>query len=162
MINKLCFLVAVIALYGSFDDATTFKVIRVIDGDTVEVLSDGKPLRLRLEGIDAPERGQPYGKSAKEYLADLVAGKKITFVDLGEDKYKRTIARIRIDGVDVCESMVKNGFAWHYVKYAKDDLELAKAEMKAREAKRGLWSDKRRVAPWKWRKLSKAERDKLR
>ncbi|GAB5444211.1 MAG: hypothetical protein Fues2KO_45600 [Fuerstiella sp.] len=137
------------------------RVIGIIDGDTIDVLADGKQLRLRLAGIDAPERGQPFGRSAKQQLSDRIAGRSVRVVITDTDRYGRSIADVFDDDGHLNRWLVERGLAWHYVKYS-DSAELAAAESSARSAGRGLWSDPRHVAPWDWRRLSKSERDQLR
>lgn len=135
------------------DDSKTLKaqVIAVIDGDTVDIFFDGKKKRVRLEGIDAPERGQPYGTQAKQALSKLVFGKAVTVESTGTDRYGRMLARLRVGPLDVCRQLVENGMAWHYKRYS-DDPDLAKAENAARKAKQGLWTDPNPLPPWDWRK----------
>jgi endonuclease YncB( thermonuclease family) len=138
-------------------------VISVLDGDTIDLLDeDHVKTRVRFHGIDAPENGQPFGNNAKRFVSERIAGKTFDVREYNLDRYGRTIGDVLIDGQRLSVELVRAGLAWHYVQYAPDDLELAAAELEAREANRGLWADKRHVAPWDWRKLSKAERDKLR
>ena len=147
------------------------KVVGIIDGDTIDILVDGKETkRLRLNGIDAPETGQPFGKNAKQFLSDTIGGKFVRIVEHDQDRYSRTIADIYLPVADplvnlpdmfLNRELVKRGLAWHYKQYS-DDERLAQDEERARAGKLGLWSDPRHVAPWDWRKLSKDERDKLR
>ena len=140
------------------------KVIGVIDGDTVDVLLENKTtIRLRFNAIDAPERGQPFGNNAKQFVSDQIFGKQIRIVDFGRDRYDRMIADLYRDGetMSVNAALVHAGLAWHYTKYSSDET-LTAAQREAEANQLGLWSDPRYVAPWDWRKLSKEERDKLR
>ena len=140
----------------------TAKCVGVVDGDTVDILTDDKKqIRLRLAAIDTPERDQPFGNTAKKYLSGLIFGKGIQYEVTETDKYGRSVAFIFIDSKDVNAAMVEAGLAWHYLKYS-DDENLSRLESVARTEKRGLWADARHLAPWDWRKLSKEERDKLR
>ncbi len=142
-----------------------FKVIKIIDGDTIDVLTgDRVMIRLRINGIDAPERGQPFGNNARRDLSDTIGGKLVRLRGHGLDKYNRAITDIYLPGqteLFINRELVKRGLAWHYKEYS-NDARLAADEVKARAAKLGLWSDRRHVAPWDWRKLSKVERDGLR
>jgi endonuclease YncB( thermonuclease family) len=139
------------------------KVIAVLDGDTLDILDKNKKtMRIRLHGIDAPEKGQPFGRTAKEFLALQLAGKHVQVQQVEKDRYGRTIGDISVGGKRISVEMIKAGLAWHYVQFASDDQDLASAELEARSANRGLWADKRYVEPWQWRKLSKEDRDKLR
>lgn len=139
--------------YGSLNE-TSFKakVVRVIDGDTIELLDTRKQKhRIRFWGIDAPETttNQPFGKKAKEILATKIAGKEIKATIKDKDKYGRTIAKIELNGEDINKFMVASGLAWAYTYYTdayKND------EKKAREAKIGLWVDKNPIEPYEWRK----------
>ncbi len=142
-------------------DTDTFKVISITDGDTADILKDGKPLRLRFAGIDTPEKGQPFGNTAKQVLSDRIGGKFVRVVIREVDRYGRAIADVYDDQGHVNLWLVQQGLAWHYTAYS-DDIGLAAAERDAKASSRGLWSDKRHVAPWNWRKLSKVERDGLR
>lgn len=140
----------------------TGKVVRIADGDTITVLDAANAQhKVRLQGIDAPERGQPFGTKAREGLAAMVMGKAVTVHDDGKDKYGRTLGRIEIEGRDVNRQMVADGLAWHYVKFSRD-ARLAAAERDARAARRGLWADAAPVPPWEWRKIPKAEKDAAR
>jgi len=128
-------------------------VIAVLDGDTLEVLHDHHAERIRLNGIDCPEKGQPYGKRAKQAASALVFGKHVTLNTRGLDKYGRTIADVILpDGTKVNQELVKAGWCWWYRKYAPTDVELEKLEKEAWEAKEGLWVDPAPVPPWEWRK----------
>ena len=167
--KTLTSLILLIALAGCEQQTTTqtpppategfiAKVIGIVDGDTVDVLLENKTtLRLRFNAIDAPERGQPFGNNAKQFVSDQIFGQQIRIVDHGRDRYDRLIADLYRNGetISLNAALVHAGLAWHYTEYS-DDETLAAANQ------RGLWSDPRYVAPWDWRKLSKEERDKLR
>lgn len=138
----------------------TFKVVRVVDGDTIDVLVNRSPLRLRLNGVDTPEKGQPFGNNATEDLSQLIGGKHVRYVVRNSDGYGRSIADIYLNDLHVNLWLVRRGLAWHYVAYS-DDASLAAAEAEAKAAGRGVWSDPRRVAPWNWRKLSHLQREEF-
>ncbi len=131
------------------------KVISVTDGDTIKVLVNKETVTVRLEGIDAPESGQSFGKKAKEALAGLVAGKTVTVKKTGADKYKRTLGIVIVGDVDASAKLLEDGWAWHFKKY-NDEERLAKLEEAARKAKRGLWADENPLAPWDYRARQKA------
>jgi len=127
------------------------KVVSVLDGDTIDALHNGQAERIRLNGIDCPEKGQPYGKTAKRFLADLVAGKTVTIHTHGLDRHKRTIGDVLLpDGTNANRELIKAGLAWWYRKYSKDES-LGALEAEAREAKRGLWADPNPIPPWVYR-----------
>jgi endonuclease YncB( thermonuclease family) len=133
----------------------TGKVVTVHDGDTLTVLDAANVQhKVRLQGIDAPERGQPFGNVARDRLAALTMGMAVTVHDDGRDKWGRTLGRIEVEGQDVNQQMVVEGLAWHYVQF-NNDPRLAAAEQKARDARRGLWADAKPVPPWEWRKSEK-------
>ena len=126
------------------------KVIGVTDGDTVTVLRGREQIKIRLEGIDAPERGQAFADKSKSALSKLVYRKSITIQKTGEDRYGRTLGRIQVAGRDAAEEMIKQGMAWHYKDYSTDEV-LAELEVQARAAKIGLWSESNALAPWEYR-----------
>jgi endonuclease YncB( thermonuclease family) len=137
--------------------AAVWRVVSVHDGDTLRAIDEGKvEYRIRLAGIDTPERGQPFGNVARERLAALTMGQAVEVHVEDRDRYGRTVARLEVGGLDVCLQMVADGLAWHYTRYS-DDADLAAAEREARAARRGLWRDAAPVAPWDWR-ASEAER----
>jgi len=132
-----------------------WKVVSVHDGDTLTVLDAASVQhKVRLQGIDAPERGQPFGTVARERLAALTMGQTVTVETFGRDRYGRTLGRIVIEGQDVNRQMVLDGLAWHYLRYSKAEA-LTAAEREARAAGRGLWADREPVPPWEWRATAK-------
>lgn len=132
------------------------RVVSVADGDTVTLLVDQQQVRVRMAGIDAPEKAQPFGQRSKQNLAALVFGKDVEADCPKTDRYKRSVCRIVINGVDVSLEQVKAGMAWWYRQYAKEqtakdreDYEVAEFEAKSRRI--GLWAEKNPVPPWGWR-----------
>lgn len=108
---------------------------------------------VRLVGIDCPEKGQTYGKRARQAASKLVFGKEVTLQTYGLDKYGRTIADVLLpDGMNVNHELVKDGWCWWHRKYAPGDTVLVGLEKSAREAKRGLWVDPAPIPPWVYRK----------
>lgn len=125
--------------------------VAVLDGDTVEVLTDQHvKIRIRLAGIDAPEKSQAYGQRSKQNLASMVAGKSVDVVDHGRDQYGRTVGSLSVDGFDVNAEQVKAGYAWVYARHNRDSR-LPEFEEKARTARVGLWKDPKPTAPWEYR-----------
>ena len=123
-----------------------------MDGDTFEALTKEKTTeRIRLHGIDCPERNQPFSLAAKNKLADLIFSKQIKFIRMDIDRYGRTVAMVFINHENVNESMLWAGLAWHFKRYdqnpAWDALERAAARKRT-----GLWADAQPVPPWSWRK----------
>lgn len=129
------------------------------DGDTVRVLTPEKTeVRVRFDGIDAPESKQAFGNQAKKRLSDLVFGKTVTVKVNDVDRYGRSVGELTVGGASVNERMVRDGYAWWYRQYAKTNKTLERFEKEARNAKRGLWGDKKPQAPWEWRKDQRTKR----
>ncbi len=130
----------------------TGKLVKVLDGDTVEVLHDGKAERIRLAQIDCPEKGQPYGQAAKQYVLDVAALKIVTVEVETVDRYGRTVGEVFLpDGSNLNKQIVGAGYAWQYKRYSKDPA-CADLEAGARVAGLGLWHGKAPVPPWEWRR----------
>lgn len=134
------------------------KVIRVLDGDTIEVKTlPAKivvyevPIRVRLINIDAPEKKQPFGRWSTNQLKTLLAGQSVTVSYTQTDRYGRIIGRVfTTNGTDASRFMVQSGAAWVYERYNADES-LPALQREAREQKRGLWADSNPVPPWEWR-----------
>ncbi len=134
------------------------RVVSVHDGDTLTVLDEtNTQIKVRLDAIDAPELGQPFGQAAKRALSEMVFGKNVVVIKKREDRWGRTIGHVLIDGKDTNLLMLEDGMAWHYREYSKN-ARLQRAEDDARAAGNGLWADRNSVPPWDWRKLDKDER----
>lgn len=128
------------------------KVVGVHDGDSITVLAaDNVQLKVRLDGIDAPELKQPFSQQSKQALSGLVFGKSVNLRVTGKDRYKRTLAVVMAGGLNVNREMVIQGLAWRYDKYSKDAALLA-AQNEAKGQRRGLWADSSPVPPWEWRR----------
>ena len=134
------------------------RVVSVADGDTITVLDDAKTqYKVRLDAIDAPELGQPFGQASKKALSEMVFGQDVVVIRKTTDRYGRTVGHVLIDGRDVNLAMLEAGMAWHYKEYDKNKR-LAAAEIAAKEAKIGLWRDGGAVAPWDWRAAARTKR----
>jgi micrococcal nuclease len=131
--------------------ACAHQVVGIADGDTLTVLRNRKPVKVRLSDIDAPEKRQPFGARAKQTLSDMCFGKDATLSVRNKDRYGRVVARVSCDGVDVNRAQVERGMAWHYRRYSKDKA-LAVIQDQARVARRGLWADPAPVPPWTFRR----------
>ena len=165
--NRMKILIIILTLAGfllcSLVNANTLtgNVVRIIDGDTVVVLDANKvQYKIRLMGIDAPEKKQAYGKKSKDNLSDLVAGKFVVVEYNKLDRYKRIIGKILLNSNDMNLKQVSSGMAWHYKKYQgeqsrADQMKYSEAEVDASNAKRGLWYDPEPIPPWDYRKLKK-------
>ena len=129
------------------------KVVAVSDGDTITVLDemDKGNFKIRLDKIDAPEKKQPFGSKAKQFLSSLIFGKQVTVRFKAVDRYGRIIGTVYCDEVEINLVMVQNGYAWHYRHYDKTPAYIH-AEKLARANKKGLWADNAPVNPYKFRK----------
>jgi micrococcal nuclease len=134
------------------------KVVSVHDGDTITGLDDSKTqFKIRLDAIDAPELGQPFGQASKKALSEKVFGKNVVVIVKTKDKYGRTVGHVMIDGRDVNLEMLEEGMAWHYAKY-DHNKRLREAEQSARATNNGLWTDGEAVPPWEWRASKRMRR----
>ena len=140
-------------LLPTFVLATDFtgRVVGIADGDTISVMHGTRAEKIRLNGIDCPEKRQAFGQRAKQFTSKLAFGKNVTVKTFGHDKYGRTIGDVILpDGSALNEELVKAGLAWWYEKYSKD-IRLRDLQEEARQAKRGLWVYPDPVPPWEWR-----------
>lgn len=139
----------------------TGRIISIADGDTVTLLDANlQQHKIRLSGIDAPERRQPFGNRSRLHLGALVFGRQVTADCPKTDRYKRAVCRLEVDGVDANLAQIEAGMAWHYKAYAReqppaDRWRYAKAEDRARDARQGLWADRAPMAPWDFRTTRK-------
>jgi len=144
-------------LFTAYAHAATIitgKVIGVTDGDTIKVLQNHTQYKIRLYGIDTPEKRQDFGMRAKQFTSGLVYGKNVKVVEKDVDRYGRIVGLVYVGG-DTCvnQEIVKNGFAWVYKRYCKDDFckDWIKFEEQARSSKVGLWSHPTPIPPWEFR-----------
>lgn len=143
------------------------RIVGVIDGDTVDLLTESKQLvRVRLAGIDAPERRQPFGSAAKKVLSGFVFSKPATLEGGKKDRYGRLVAKVVVGGQDANLRLVRLGYAWHYKKYQSEqtpeDRRLYDAAQAAAMYQRaGLWKDLAPVAPWDFRASRRRTSSKL-
>ncbi len=156
------FVAATLFASHAYSDILTGRVVKVADGDTVTVLDDlHQQQKIRLMGIDAPEKKMPYGNRSKQALSDMVFNRQVRVEYSKKDRYGRTLGKIIVDGVDANLAQIKGGMAWHYKQYQRDQsladrATYAQAEEDARSAKRGLWKDADPMPPWEWRRAEKA------
>jgi endonuclease YncB( thermonuclease family) len=143
---------------AAWAETITGRVVGVADGDTITVLdAKNEQHKIRLAGIDAPEKNQPYGQAAKQSLSDQVYERQVSVETSKRDRYGRAIGKVLVDGNDANLEQVRRGLAWHYKTYEReqeppDRATYASVEIEARGANRGLWGDPAPVAPWDWRK----------
>lgn len=155
MLKKLLFASSIfISPFIASADSFEGRVVNVLDGDTVQVLrQDNTNVRVRLYGIDAPEKDQPWGQQSKKYLIEAVASKAVSVTGDVHDKYGRFLGTLWLKGKDVNASMVAAGYAWAYrYKGIATVSEYAAMENTARKTAVGLWRDKEPVEPFQWRK----------
>ena len=135
-------------------------VVAVSDGDTIIVLDAKKTQhKIRLDAIDAPERGQAFGTQGRRYLASLVGGRNVRIVSSGKDRYGRLLGTVFIGEKNINLMVVDAGYAWHYVQFAQNKQEYAAAEARAKKARLGLWADTAPpIPPWDYRKAKKNSR----
>jgi micrococcal nuclease len=151
MIVRL-FILVLVSFSAARSESFSGRVVAVADGDTIDLLRDGRAVRVRLHGIDCPERGQPFGRQARQYTGTLAFGKTVIVRVRDTDRYGRVVAEVSLpDGKSLNGELVRAGLAWHYVRYSNDGI-LARLEAVARAARRGLWTDSRAVPPWEFRK----------
>jgi micrococcal nuclease len=135
--------------------AFAHQVIGIADGDTLTLLVDRKPVKIRLANIDAPEKAQSWGSRSKQSLSDLCWGKDATYETQDVDRYGRTVAVVKCGGVEVNRAQVERGMAWTYTRYNKD-RSLPALQDKARQQGSGLWADgDRAVPPWEFRRAKR-------
>lgn len=137
-------------------------VVKIVDGDSfIGLTNDRKEVHYRLQGIDAPEKGQPFSGKSKEKLAELIAGKYVGIkAQQKPDRYGRLIVwAYTPEGKDVSAEMLKTGFSWHFRKYDNSAF-YSQLETEARKNRSGLWSDANPIEPWNFRKEHKTNNSK--
>jgi endonuclease YncB( thermonuclease family) len=127
------------------------KVVTVKDGDSIVVLRDRKEVQVRLNGVDAPEKGQAFGNRAKKFTQASCYNSLVTVREVGLDRYGRTLAEVTLpDGRSLNQEIVRAGYAWWFRRYSNDEA-LLRLEAEARSARRGLWVDRDPIPPWEYR-----------
>ena len=150
-------LLLLLALTGS-TLAEQLKVVSISDGDTFTGLdSENRQVKVRLHGIDAPEKAQAFGNVSRKALGDLIEDKTVEVQQVDKDRYGRVVANVHIGGVHLIRELVAKGLAWRYVQYDKKG-EFTQVEQAARAARKGVWGDANPVPHWEWRKGEKGVR----
>lgn len=139
--------------------AWTAKVVGVSDGDTIRVMHNGREEKIRLFGVDCPEKDQDFGNKAKRFTSDMVFGKTVEVEQVDRDQYGRTVAWVTVDGRSLNKELLRAGLAWWYRSHARKDAELAQLENEARQNRLGLWSHRDPVPPWKFRRDNRDKHD---
>jgi len=159
-VRRRCVLLALAVLWCTVAAADTLEgtVVGIADGDTLTLLDEGQTQhRVRLAGIDAPEKRQAFGTRAQQALANAVFRRRVTVVWHKRDRYGRLVAKVVSEGHDVGLALVSAGLAWHYKSFeqeqsADERTSYADAEVKARQQRLGLWRDASPVPPWEFRR----------
>ena len=158
-INRILISTALVLLAtAAHADTLVGRVVGIADGDTLTLLDAANTQhKIRLSGIDSPEKGQPFGQVCKQSLSDLAYGRTVAVEANKRDRYGRVIGKVLVDGQDANLEQVRRGCAWHYKKYQNeqvldDRLAYNAAEEAARAGGVGLWGDRDPVPPWEWRR----------
>jgi endonuclease YncB( thermonuclease family) len=134
------------------------KVVGVSDGDTLEVMHEGRAVKVRLHGIDCPEKNQAYGQRARQFTSEHVFSQLVNVVVRDRDRYGRLVGDVYLQsGWHLNHELVGAGLAWWYEQYAPKDPQLASLQHAAQRARRGLWSDPQAMPPWTFRKPSRSQ-----
>lgn len=136
------------------------QVVRILDGDTIAVLQDnGHRTRVRLNGIDAPEKGQPFGQRSRQALTTLTAGKRVHVEGNNRDRYSRLLGTVWYGSTDINAAQIIIGMAWAY-RYRGKSMVPAYADLEetARKNRSGLWAEPAPVEPWRWLKNQSSDK----
>lgn len=154
---KIVILLVLLIILPVLSWAWSGKVVGVDNGDTIEVLHDGKGEKVRLYGIDCPDIKQDFGQRAKEFTSQYVFGKIVEVEPVATDHYGRTVALVYFNNNSLNEAIIKSGFAWAYKKYSVKPqcAEWIFFELQARVEKLGLWSMPNPTPPWEFRHKNK-------
>ncbi|MFO7541379.1 MAG: thermonuclease family protein [Thiobacillus sp.] len=157
--NRVLLAIALTVLApASHADILTGRVVGIADGDTLTLLdATNTQHKIRLAGIDSPEKGQAYGQVCKQSLSDLAYNRMVAVESNKLDRYGRAIGKVLVNGEDANLEQLRRGCGWHYKKYQNeqsldDRSSYSTAEEVARASRVGLWSDAGAVPPWEWRK----------
>ena len=157
-------LVLTIIVTPAWAETFSGRIVHVADGDTVTLLTQSKQqIRIRISGIDAPEKAQPYGNRSKQNLERLAHSKDAIADCPKKDKYKRYVCKVLVDNLDVGLEQLRSGLAWWYRAYsneqsAEDRTTYETAEIAASKAGIGLWKDDFSMPPWQWRTEKRGEK----
>lgn len=155
LLSSVIFWLGYQSCWANSDSDALFSasVVKVIDGDTIEVKHLGKKLRVRLWGVDTPEWQQPFSHNAREFTRHHIQGRQVELQPKAWDKYGRLVAMVAVGGRSLNEDLLLEGMAWVHIYYCKEPIcrEWRQVEKEARSARRGLWQDNNPVPPWKWK-----------
>jgi endonuclease YncB( thermonuclease family) len=157
LIPAIIFFILLPSFALAAEPSYTARVVSIADGDTITVLNaDNRQIKIRLYGIDCPERKQPYGNRARQAIAKAVMGQTVNIHPMSTDRYGRTVALVAAPGREMLNTwLVKQGLAWVYERYCGADIcdRMRQLEREASAKRKGLWADQGAVAPWQWRQL---------
>lgn len=155
--TALCALLIAASAATHAGTVLTGRVVGVADGDTLTLLDTNQQQHIiRLDGIDAPEKAQPFGQASKRHLSDLAFGREANAECHKVDRYKRSVCRVTVNEADLCLAQLRAGLAWVFTRYAHQlaaqrRADYNDAEQMARTEQRGLWRDAEPMPPWEWR-----------
>ena len=152
-LSRFFFCVISVLILPSLSFAWQGKVVGISDGDTITVLHNNRGEKVRLYGIDTPEKRQDFGNKAKQFTSNMVFGKYVEVESVTKDQYGRTVGLVYINGQCLNEELIRTGFAWVYIKYCKKAIcaEWRRLEAAAKVNKAGLWLHSNPIPPWKYR-----------
>jgi micrococcal nuclease len=152
--SSLALILVLLVFYPCLSWAWSGKVVRVTDGDTITVLHAGRGEKIRLYGIDCPEKGQAFGTKAKRATSTLAFGKVAEVEPVDVDRYGRTVGLVTVGNTLVNQELIRRGLAWVYVRYCKRPVceKWRQLEAEAWVRKRGLWAEPHPVPPWQFRR----------
>lgn len=160
--RALLLLVLVLLATPGHAEVISGRVVHVADGDTITVLDASKVQhKVRLAGIDAPEKSQAYGQHSRDSLAELVANRAVIVETHKKDRYGRHVGKVLVNGQDVNLEQIRRGMAWFYRDFAReltpaDQQSYDRAETEARDFRKGVWMDKRPTPPWEFRQSNRS------
>lgn len=163
--NSLLGFLILISVTVAHSETINGRVVAITDGDTIKVLNaNNEEFKIRLAGIDAPEKKQAFGQVSKQTLSDLIFDKMVVVEWHKKDRYERIVGKVLIQGRDANLNQIKSGVAWFYRKYESeltpdDRVKYDAAESDAKAKRAGLWIDKDAIPPWDYRKQRKAKKD---
>ncbi|HEY0562976.1 MAG TPA: thermonuclease family protein [Methylophilus sp.] len=159
-----CLILSLLLIQTAYAEILSGRVVGVTDGDTITVLDDSYTThKIRLGGIDAPEKKQAFGNVAKQSLSDLVFNHQVDVEWHKQDRYGRKVAKVWLNDTDINLEQVKRGMAWYYKKYKgeleqTDRIQYIQAQIEAERQQLGLWLDANPIPPWDFRKQSRSVR----
>ena len=161
MLNKIIILFVTLNFNIALAATLEGSVVGIADGDTITILdTTNTQHKIRLAGIDAPEKRQPFGNVSKQSLSDLVFGKQVIVEYQKLDRYDRVVGKVFVDGMNANLEQVRRGLAWYFKKYKSelvlnDRLAYLHAEEDAINARIGLWVEPNQIPPWEFRKANR-------